>query len=740
MKSTIHILAEFHHRLTWLALSLGMALTFAQVHAQTQITIPYDVIRGPLVVMQDDATGKALPLSPEFTRYNTVITDGFAQVKVTQVFVNHFGKIKDMVYVFPLPHDGAVHGMRMQYKDSLFIAKILEKSEAQRQYDSVVNKGGQGALLLQNRPNVFEQHVANLKQGDSAIVEIEVSMPLKYADGVFEFTMPTMVAQRYGSGAPATSVSGDPWNPPADRLGTSLQFNVVVQTGFPIANLVSPTHAISIQPFGDAKPLLDARGMVIANTRLSQPHTDVVTLKTLDAYPNTDFVLRFGRQEKGQDFSMASNWLSDSLKGYFAFSLYPDPELLTGDKGSMEAVLLVDISGSQGGWPLIKEKQASLAILDKLKATDRLSVMSFNNSVTYCFTGTPVVAATAENIAKARTFINGLSASGGTELLNAVNTTLALPQSGEHQRYYIFFTDGFITDEDAIFSAISNHPSHPVIFTFGAGDNLNRHFLETTAAIGNGFATEFTSSEDVTDKVNLAWDRIASPQLTNLALDFGAATVSDVLTPMQNRLYKGLPYLVYGRYASGGKFNFTLKATRNGIAVEIKHEVILDGEGNISTALPKLWARQKIGLLRVDEGITQKNKNAIIDLSVTYQVLSDYTAFLAIKPIVVTPDNNLNQGTFIRNRLGANLLPWQWQHEGLGWHLSLAPGVWLLDMTILDAMGRPAFTWRAGSASHISDLHWDGRSNSGSPLKPGRYALRIRTSQGVYNLPLTIGN
>ncbi len=723
-----------------LGLIFWLCIAVLAAHAQTgqTISIPYDVIRGPLIVMLDESTGKPLPLSPEFTRYNVSITDGFAQAKVTQVFVNRYGKVKDMVYVFPLPHDGAVHAMRMQCKDSLFIAKIMEKALAQKQYDSVVQSGGQGALLLQNRPNIFEQHIANLKSGDSATVEIEISMPLKYVDGTFEFTMPTMVAQRYGDGAGTTTSNA--WNPPADREGQRLQFNVIVQTGFAIADLKSPTHPLVISTAAEAKSQLQARGLVLSGDSLHQAQAHAVLLKTQAAYPNTDFVLRFRRASSDQDFSLASNWHSPQLGGYFALSLYPDADTTKTTRSAIELVLLVDISGSQEGWPLRKEKEISQALLKRLAPTDRLSVLAFNNTVTYAFPSSITVDATSDNISQAGKFIDGLTSSGGTELLNAINTTLSLAQTTEHQRYYVFLTDGFITNESAIIEAIRQHPSKPTILTFGAGNNLNRAFLETSAAVGNGFATEITETESAANKADTAWSRIESPQLTQITLDFGSAAVSDVLTPVQNRLYRGLPYTVYGRYSKGGSSTVTLQAIRNGSPIRIQRDFFLADATQGDWVCAKLWARDQIGRLRLDEGTTQKNKGAIIKLSVEHQVLSEYTAFLAIKPEAVTDDNNLNKN-FPATGLGQghllSLPLYSWAQDGAGWVLRLNPGNALLDFRVVNLQGKSLFAWSAKGKSPATQIfHWDGRDAMGNAFKRGQYLVMIRTLQGSYRLPL----
>jgi Ca-activated chloride channel homolog len=706
---------------------------------QAAIVIPYEKIVGPMVIMADEKTGQSLPLAPKFTRYNGIITDGFAQVKVTQTYINDFADVKNMAYVFPLPHDGAVHAMQLRYKNLVFKAVIEPKDVAQKQFDSALANGQQAALLLQNKPNIFEQHIASLKFGDTASVDIEVSFPLKYVDGTFEFTMPTMVADRYGAN-PATTGNG--WNPPANVHGQSLQFNLVLQTGFAIQKIQSPSHPVLNQTFAAGKPILDQRELVVSEALLSSENARIIYLESGDTYPNKDFVLRFERTKAENDFSVASHWSEKDTSGFFAYALYPDWNDSTTPAQNIEVVLLVDISGSQSGWPLDAEKSIARSILGRLKSTDRFSVLSFQNSTQFAFPAEKVVPATATNIQTALTFVNGLVAGGGTELLSAVNTTLAIPQTSEMQRYYVFLTDGFITDEASVIQAIRNHPSHPTIFTFGAGSNLNRSFLETSAGVGNGFATEIMSNEPIEPYVNSAWEKISTPQLTELEVDFGTAQVSQVILPSQQRLYNGLPYWVYGRYAQGGDFNVTLKANRQGQPITFSRQVHFDKEGNISTVIPKLWARTQIARWSLEEGLTEKNKAAIIAVSKQFQVLSEYTAFIALAPTSV-PSQDVTPPMATTLLESSLTKPSQWSPISFSkvagqWKLKLPNGERVLSFTICDAMGRVIVS--SSNQKQLNELAWtwDGKNSFGQPIRNGRYFLRVQTSRGHFQVAFTI--
>ena len=435
--------------------------------------IPLDSLHGPMAGMIDPDSKQQVAVSPSFTRVNVVITDAIAQVVVTQRFVNPFRAKTETVYLFPLPDQGAVHGMKYQYKDSVYVATIMEKGKAQNIYDSIKNQGGQAALLIQDKPNIFQQSIATLGPGDTALVEIRLSMPLKYVDGELELAFPTRIGPRYGTGAGAGNGS---WNPPEDRSGPEFQFNVLVESGLDLAGIYSPSHSITVGTLADTRKTLQDRGVLSISDNPSLVYTRSVMLQTAATYPNRDYVLRLKRAQTASDFSLA---VSPDAKGqgYFMLNLYPDTAVFAGKRGPMELVILVDISGSQDGWPLAREKEITLNILSRLTPDDDIDVLAFNDGVTYAFGSETPVPANAANQAIAGDFLRGLTAGGSTQLLDAVNKTLAVPTHSDKQRYYVFLTDGFITNEEAVLQAISQHPSKPTIFTFGAGDNLNRYFL-----------------------------------------------------------------------------------------------------------------------------------------------------------------------------------------------------------------------------------------------------------------------
>jgi Ca-activated chloride channel family protein len=699
-------------------------------HAQS-IAIPADSVKGPMCVIMDTVKKVAVPLSPKISTYNVIITDGLAQITLTQKFVNDYGAIKDLVYVFPLPHEGAVHAMSMEYHDSLYIAKIFEKQEAKQIYDSIVKTGGTAALLLQDRPNVFQQRLANIGFHDSAVVQIKITVPLSYNNGMYELAIPTMVSERFQSENVSTVLSsGRLWNPPPDRDGQSLQINVLLQIGFPITQLQSPTHGITVSEIEAIRPELEKRYVIEKTTKLNLPYNSGAFLTQATTYPNKDFVLRFSRAAADLDFTVASYFDTTLGMGYFYGAVFPDTTLFSGSRPKLDIVLLIDVSGSQAGWPLSKEKEISNSILDKLNSTDKISVLSFSDEVYWCFGSAQSVEASEANIAKARTFINGLSTVGGTNLLAGVQAALSIAKDPNASRYFIFCTDGNITNESAIIDTIKNHSSKPTIFTFGAGNNLNRYFLDESAKVGNGYSTEITQNESVGPLVLTAWNKIESPQLRDIAITCSDLNSDQLLMPEGKILYKGSPITICGVYTSGGMHTVQITGTRDTGTVTLKKDIELAAGPTGNSMIPQVWARRMIEKLRIEEGTTTTNKSKIIEISKAYQVLSDYTAFLAINPVAATDENSMRNTPVIGKAKADALstLSMVVRHNLLT--IEMPAGVFIKEIAVYDLFGRCIFRKQINSS--CSRFVWDGMLSGSNKMSRGHFIVKIMTTKGMF--------
>ena len=718
---------------------LTLLMIPALVSAYTVSTISPD--DGPVrCEIRDSASGLQYSLAPENTLVNALITDGVAQVHMVQTFVNPFGSRVQASYVFPLPHQGSVHGMTYVTNGMMYSAKIMERAAAQAMFDSIQSAGGIAALLLQLKPNIFSQSLANIGPYDTVKVVIDLSMPLKYTSGTYEFAFPTMVGDRCcnsGTSPIYGTITG--WNPPADIDGPRIQFNVAIQSGFDFTNVTSPTHPIDVETFALTRSTLIERGVIRSEADIVQPYTSSVMLLDVATYPNSDFVLQFSRRSQGKTFT-SSSFADTSGIRYFMLNMLPDESALSGERGDLDVMLLVDVSGSQAGWPLQKEIEVARNIVSRLRATDRLCLMEFDTYQYVAFPDT-MRPATVANLGLADQWLNVDRGGGSTELLQAVQAITSIPNPEGKQRIYVFLTDGFITNEEAILSYLQAQNPVPTVMTFGAGNNLNRYFLDEAAATGGGFSTELTSGTDVPAAVDLAWAKLSSPQLTDISLDFGGMAVFDTLLPSARSLFKGQLFTAYGKTRATGLQTVTLNGKVNGTPVSFQKTINLNNENVGSWVVPKLWAREKIRKLELVDNSGTSRKDSIIQVSVEHQVLSKYTAFLAYQAVTYDASVNLQYSMMAGAALSETKSPRQslgrfsWAGFQLARNVGEVRFTWdngaeVEELKVFDLHGNLLFQWKKVQGQ-ASEAVWHANSATQARLMRGNLIVQVKTSQGM---------
>lgn len=568
-------------------------------------------------------------LAPEQTEVRAILTDGIAEVELVQTFVNPLSFSVEAKYVFPLPHQGSVHGMRYRQDGNWRSAVIMPKATAQAIYDSVKSAGGSAALLTQSRPDIFSQSLARISPHDTVEVRIRLSMPLGYKDGRFEFAFPTMIGSRCcNESTPPLYGTIQGWNPPENVDGPRIRFLVGIQTGYAISAIESPTHPIRTMSAQTALDSLIAKGLLKSAFDLPLEYRNAVLLQPQNTFPNSDFVLRFDRASSVAKASSAV-WPDSAGWKYFRLSAFPDSTWFAGERADVDVMVLFDRSGSQSGWPIQHQQSISKQIFSRLRSTDGLCVMGFDNTNDLAFADT-LRPATSANTQIAAAYIDKQVANGGTELANAIKALTAIPNPSGRHRLYVFLTDGFITNEAEILTHLATIPDLQVI-TFGAGNNLNRSFLDEAAKIGNGFSVPLVQNDDIAARVTEAWNRLESPGLSGIHLDPKGLAVQDLLAVDGNTLYKGNAWSLLGRTNATGIVNVAVVGFRQGTVDSLRIPVSLDltTTPTVGWAVPKLWARALIADLEREAYRGIDRKDSIVSVSIAHQVLSQYTAFLA---------------------------------------------------------------------------------------------------------------
>ena len=654
-------------------------------------------VGGLFVKTQNTAREQVFPLKQ--TEVKAKIAGNISRVEVVQKFENPFPESLEAVYVFPLPDEVAVDDMEIKIGDRTIKADIKLREEALEIYEQARQQGRTAGLLEQERDNIFTQSLANIKPGEKIEVTIRYTESLKFADGDYEFVFPMVVGPRYISGNltppnPPLARGDDssespgarnatPPNPPLAREGDS-QFPPLARGGdsqFPPlarggqggvntdADRINPPvlppgtisgHNIAVSVEIDAGVAIgDVRSTSHQITTDRSGNIVRVQLANSDTIPNKDLILRY--RVAGENTRATILTQSDKRGGHFATYLIPALNYKTNEIVPKDVVFLIDTSGSQQGEPLAKSQELMRRFIQGLNPNDTFTIIDFANTAKALST-TPL-ANTAENRQRAINYIDKLQANGGTELLNGIQAVMNFPAAARGRlRSMVLITDGYIGNENEVLALVqqSLKPGNR-LYSFGVGSSVNRFLLNRLAEVGRGTSQVIRQDEPSASAAEKFFRQINSPVLTNIQISWeGIGEKPEIYPIAAPDLFASQPLVLFGKKTDRASGQLRIRGTlAGGTAYEQILPVNFAQSGSSrqrestsvsatptdfgNPAVAQLWGRSRIKDLmnQMFGGETKSLVEAVTNTALTYRLLSEYTAFVAVSEEVrVEPDGS----------------------------------------------------------------------------------------------------
>ncbi len=544
------------------------------------------------------------------------------RTRVSQRFVNPGDDWREGVYLFPLPEGAAVDRLEMRIGERRIEGQIRERGQARRDYDAAKAQGRKAALVEQERPNLFTTSVAPIGPGDEVVVTIEYQQTLRQEAGRFSLRFPMAITPRYGPKATPETAQGDagstsggdrvpdtsrisqPVVHPASGKVIPVTLIAIIDAGFPLVELKSRHHAISVDETLDGRYTIVLDGPVPADR---------------------DFELEFapalGRAPGATVFGEA--WQGRS---YALVMLVPSLPDAGAPRTAREVTYIIDTSGSMAGSSIVQAKSALMFALDRLQPRDRFNVIEFNSHSRALFaTPMPVDPAT---LGRARSFVTGLKANGGTEMREAL--ALALQPAGSDPslvRQVVFLTDGAVGNEDELFALILERLGDRRLFTIGIGSAPNSHFMAKAAQFGRGTFTMIGDVRDVQEKMAALIRKLESPVLTDIVLEWPAAV--DAWPRTVPDLYAGEP-IVVAAALDRLDGDVVVRGRHGGTPWQATLPLAVGGAAN---GVHALWARAKIDALsdaRIAGADADDVRAAIVRIALEHQLVSRHTSLVAV--------------------------------------------------------------------------------------------------------------
>jgi Ca-activated chloride channel family protein len=600
---------------------------------QTAVAANAEDTPGALQVL--DASGKLKGVCPlKHTSVKAEISGFLSRVQVTQEFENPFKEKIEAVYTFPLPSQAAVDDMTMLVGNRTVRGRIMRREQAQAVYEAAKNAGQVASLLDQERPNIFTQSVANIMPGERVVVTLSYVETLKYEDGSYEFVFPMVVGPRYVGGAP-TGRQGGGFSPDTTRVpdasritpqvaargtraGHDISIEVALDAGVPLDELKSNSHPVDVE-----RP---------ANSRA------IVRLKNQETIPNKDFVLKYDVAGRKVEDAVLTH--RSGRGGFFTLILQPPDRVTAEDVTPKEIVFVLDTSGSMSGFPIEKAKEAMRLALDGMYPQDTFNLITFAGDTHILFP--QPVPATKENLSKAQKFLETREGGGGTEMMKAINAALSPSDASDHIRIVCFMTDGYVGDDMAIIAEVQKH-TNARVFSFGIGSSVNRFLLDKMAEYGRGEVEYVSLSDDGSAAARRFHERVRSPLLTDIQIDWAGLPVADVYPQRIPDLFSAKPVILSGRYTGKGRGVIRLKGKMSGRDFVREIPIELPETEPQHDVLASVWARQRIDdLMGQDYDGAQHGQmkpelqETVTQLGLEYRLMTQFTSFVAVEEMTIT--------------------------------------------------------------------------------------------------------
>ncbi len=556
---------------------------------------------------------------------------------------NTTGRRQEAELDFAVPAGAVVKGFAYDGPGGEITARVLPKDEARKIYRRLVAKIRDPALVEFIGYNLIRSSVFPIEARSQTKVRLTYEHLLAVDRNRVDYVLPRSESIQYNL----------PW-----------EIEVRIRSKRPISTIYSPTHELEATRSIDPKSMKSADGPV------------VVTAKTKGATTEPGpFRLSYLLQQGEVTASMFAYPDAKIGGGYFLL-LAGLPAKLPEDAAQnairRELTLVIDRSGSMRNEKIRQAKEAALQVIAGLKEGEKFNVCIYNDTVQW-FSPNPV-AKTDQTEESARKYIEGITASGGTNLYQALKQALQQQPTDEFLPVILFLTDGLPTVGNTSEIAIRQlatraNPHNRRVFTFGVGLNVNAPLLEKIAQSSRARAEFVLPKENVEAKVGRVFESLSGPVLADLELKVvdekgrpAHGRTRDILPDKLPDMFEGDQLVLLGQYVDNTPVNFEITGNYLGRKRTFRFTFDFDNATVRNGFVPRLWASRKIAVLideirqmGADPGASCNDPKAkelvdeIVRLSTQFGILTEYTAFLAEE------STTLDRAETLRKSAGRNL-------------------------------------------------------------------------------------
>ena len=553
---------------------------------------------GFIVIPRPHPLPNPFPLEVVYHKVDVKIDGPSAITKIDQSFYNPSNYQLEGFYIFPIPKGAVINNFTMIINGKETKAELLDSDKARKIYEDIVRQMRDPALLEYSEQNIFKLRIFPIEPRSEKKISISYTQILESDNNLFEYIYP-LNTEKF-SAKPLKDVS----------------VKIDLKSNEKIKNIYCPTHEVDIVNKDD--------------------NHSIISYEAENVKPDIDFKLYFAKNSSTVGLSLI-NYKSGSKDGYFLLSASPSIEIEKNNIENKDITFILDVSGSMSGEKLEQAKKALLYCVNNLNVGDQFNIIRFSTEAYSLFKS--LEKADKQNINEAKRFIDDLQAIGGTNIEEAFNLAFKNYKESDRPHFVVFLTDGKPTigemnDDKLVKRILSANKNNSRIFTFGIGDEINTHLLDKLTDATKAWRTYVSDEEDIEIKVSNFYDKIQSPVLSNLKLDFDNIEVYQTYPKDLPDLFKGSNLLVFGRYKGNGNAKISISGKLNGKQKVFSLQNDFTSSDDEYNFIPPLWASRRIGhlldLIRLN-GEDKELVDEVTMLAREHGIITPYTSYLIME-------------------------------------------------------------------------------------------------------------
>lgn len=538
------------------------------------------------------------------------LIDRVLRYEVEEQFVNRGNRIGEADYMFPLPKNAAFQDLQLEINGELVAGETYGADEARRMYEEIVRRQRDPALVEYMGLGLLRARIFPINPGETKKVVVRFQS----------------VATREGDALRVDYFGGTKADP--NRAGAeSPRVDMVLEypDGAGFGRPYSPTNLIDVSDRGstmEARIRGDARDATIL---VPVGRANAASISVLTNAP--------GREE-----------------GFAMVTITPPERDRDARVTPRDVTVVFDVSGSMAGIKIQQARAAGRQVLETLREDDRFRLIDFATDV-HTFRD-EFVRATPENLRAARRYLDGLDASGSTNIEAALNEAMRVSTPDGRLPVVLFITDGAPTvgERDPIrLAAMSSRTQRrncnadgcsdvaPRVFSFGVGADVNVSLIEQLAIEGRGTSQFVRPEESVERSVALVASRLVDPLLTDVRVRVTGNVSFNRMMPANGAdIFAGQDLVVFARYRGDGRGAVIVEGKQNGRPIRWSTDVNFPDRAGENQFVARLWAAQRIGLLSAERrrgGGSPEVDNEIRELGERFSIPTDFTSYFVKEPV-----------------------------------------------------------------------------------------------------------